>query len=308
MAESRHGRRVRAEYVHASERCHLRSCPRCARIRAANYHEYGAKLSELFDKNRDEQIALWGSNDYRPKLVTLTSVRDPSDPAAHSVQAFRERIAGLHDALRAILAWDRERALEPGWVGAFRAVEIAKTGHVHLHVLYHGPFVETGEHGEPIGWIRVGREGYTDRRGRVYPGFPELGSVGDVRIADRAAICEIAKYPLKSPGSGEKAGEWIGGKRIRVMHPVLVARWEIATYRLRLVERYGLCRQVEPPDEDAENEETATPEEPIAPCLCGCTNTKIVIYPTREWIALCKVAGVAPFGTPRTVCEAREGP
>jgi hypothetical protein len=300
MRPPRHGRRVRAEYVHSAERCHLRSCPRCARIRAAHYHEFGAQLVELFGKNRDEQIAHWGSYDYRPKLVTLTSVRDPADPAAHSVQAMKERIAGLNDALRAILAWVRAECREPGWIGAFRAVELAGSGHIHLHVLYHGPFVDLDR------WIEVGRGGFTDRRGRRSPGFPELGSVGDVREADAATIAEVAKYPLKNPGSGERAGEWIGGEKRTVIHPVLVARWEVATYNTRLVERYGLCRQVEAPDEDAENEETETPEDPIAPCVCGCAETRIVVVPTRDWISLCRVAGVAPFGTPRTVCAAAE--
>jgi hypothetical protein len=300
MKEARHGKRVKAEYVHSSERCHLRSCPRCARIRAANYHAYGEQLADLFASNRDDQIALWGSHDYRAKLVTLTSVRDPADPEAHTVAALRERIAGLHDALRAILAWVRSDVREPGWVGAFRSVELAGTGHVHLHVLYHGPFVDLER------WVAVGREGFTDRRGRVSPGFSELGSVGDVREADEETIAEVAKYPLKTPGSGERAGEWIGGKAVECIHPILVARWEVATYGMRLVERYGLCRQVAAPDEEAENEETLTPEAPIAPCLCGYTETKIVVYPTREWISLCRVAHVAPFGTPRTVCEAKE--
>ena len=349
MKAARRGARCRGSFEHGNERCHLRSCPRCARIRAAAYHDFGSRLVTLFEANKAEQIARWGANDYRPKLITLTARRDPADREAHTVEALKRRARGLRDAFRAIIAWDRDRVRAPEWVGAFVSLELAGTGHVHLHCLYHGPFVDTDEHNAPVEWIRVGRDGYTDRKGRVFPGYADLGYVGDVRKADPRAIAEVAKYAVKSPGTGSEGAEaWIGGRKKTLMNPVLVARWEVATYGVRLCERYGLCRKVDPPEEDDDrlcpscvNRDHCTRRDdtltrcgdytmnlcavcarrdgcgaaaawvvlcdrfdneqllgaPSSPCVCGCATTKLVNYPTKDWLALCRVARCKAFGT-----------
>jgi hypothetical protein len=354
MKPPRHGRRVLPEYHHSNERCHARSCPRCARIRAAHYHAFGAAVADLFAVSREEQIAAYGWHSHRARLVTLTSVRDPADPEAHTVKALADRADGLRRAVRAIVAWQRDSsgARRPH-VGAFYAVECAGTGHIHVHVLAHVAWVEKAE------WIEVGRAGYTDRHGRHFDGYPELGIIADVRLCDEKTIAEVAKYPLKTPGSGIGAEDWIAGEPREVMHPVLVARWEIATLGTRLVERYGLCRAVKLPDEDEseclcercasrencpkrDEEKTECPAyvfnlcaacqackgcvdaatwvvkcdrfdsemllgTPAAPCSCGCTVSHVVCYPTREWIALCRVAGRPAFGTPRADSDGTKG-
>jgi hypothetical protein len=288
-----HGARVRRPHHDPRSRCHARSCPRCARIRAAHYHEFGERVAKLFDEYHDRQIQEWGTARYLPRHVTLTCQRDPSDPSAHTVEALRTRRAGMRDAWRAILAWLRENNPRAEWIGAFIADECSGTGHVHLHVLFYGPWVAPAEGDAPAVWTEIGRAGYTDKRRRAWPGFPSLGFI-KAKGVDREAIREVAKYPLKSPGSGSKAEPWIAGKKLTVMHPRLVARWEIATFNARLVERYGLVRLVEPPESDGEgdeeNEENTIAPAPAEPCpWCGCTSTRIVIMETADWIALSRV-------------------
>jgi hypothetical protein len=284
---------TKREHHDPNERCHARSCPRCARIRAANYRDFGARVAKLFDTLCDRQMQEWGSWRYRARHVVLTVGRDVADPAEHTAVALRERREGLRRAWRAILAWLRDTNPRAEWIGAFVSDECQGTGHVHLHVLFHGPWVKAAQGEAPAEWTEIGRAGYTDARRIHWPGYERLGYIKPRGIVGAVAIAEVAKYPLKTPGSGKHAESWIAGQRRLVMHPRLVARWEIATFGARLVERYGIVREVPPPDNDGENdgnEETEIPAPPREPCpWCGCCETKIVLFETADFLALARV-------------------
>lgn len=266
--------------------CHARSCPRCARRRSAQLLAWGAVLRETL-----ATMSEWCSGvglDYRPRLVTLTGVYDPSCEEDLTVAALRSRWAGLMDAWRLILKRERELAEDggsPRHLGAWATVELAGTGHVHLHVLWFGPWVDLPQ------WISWGREAY-----------PELGEVSDVRAADLDCIAEVAKYPAKIPGA--MAADWIAGGECRtedgrpgLLHPTLAARWEVALFGRRFGERYGSFRSLPHPEDTEVIEASPVPE---APCrVCGGIDWYAVSLSPRTWIRICRAAGVEPLGNPR---------
>jgi hypothetical protein len=322
------------------ERCHARSCPRCARIRSAQLKEWGERLQAniacMFAASEAEKLG------YRLRFVTLTTRHDPSDADDHTVERLTERLAGLRDAFAAIwkneldkiLSFDlwrpkaipfrelryyrKDRRLGPdkngneivlhkcpervaeqarlaAFLGAWCFVELAGSGHVHLHVLFFGPWVDlntpAGDFGaSPAGWLDVGRRA-----------FPDLGEVADVRIADGSAVAELAKYPLKVPGAA--ALDWLAGVPLKapdgspgLIHPMLAARWEIALHGVRISDKYGSFRSV---GGDKQPIEPATAPATACPC-CGAVAWLAIDLPLPLFLQLCETKSVArPMGTIR---------
>jgi hypothetical protein len=324
-----------------AERCHARSCPRCARIKAAELREWGGRLQDniatMFKACKAEKT------NYRTRFVTLTTAHNPTDAHDHTVEKLAARVAGLRAAFSAIwrsevdrvlgfdvwcervvprnlvrkyrkdrrlgvdpvtggervLVKDPERVAEnlhrAAFLGAWGFVELAGSGHVHLHVLYFGPWVNL--HAEPSpfgvtepGWVEIGQRA-----------FPELGEISDVRIADGNAVGELAKYPLKIPGGASV--QWLAGEPLEnpdggpgLIHPVLAARWEIALHGQRVSEKYGSFRAVggAPPPLDAEAPPTA-----LCSC-CGAVSWQVKHFEIVLWLRLCEIKNIErPLGNPR---------
>jgi len=106
--------------------CNTRTCPSCAR-RAAR-----TQIVELLARVRlMESVPGYGW-----RLITLTLRRDPSDPETCSVSALGASADGLMAAACAI--WKETRSRD---AALYATLENVGTGHVHLHLLHYGPFL-----------------------------------------------------------------------------------------------------------------------------------------------------------------------
>lgn len=268
--------------------CHSRLCPRCARVRAAQMREWGGELEKFLPYLAD--TAEGEGVDFRLRFVTLTQEYRPFDADEMTIDALRERWRRMREAWRHILdrvrlsiASKRLRSL----VGAWACVEMAGTGHVHMHVLYFGPWIDKDE------WKAWGREV-----------FPEFGHL-DPEEADASAIAHMCHYPLKGPGG--RATRWFaGGKCVddggspALIHPTLAARWEIAMFGRRIGDRYGSFRRVRSPDAIAITEEPARPARPCP--SCGAVEWKRLWTTAADWVKRCDAHGVKEhLGNPRAV-------
>ncbi len=248
--------------------------------------------------------------DYRARFVTLTAGAEGSGGAwgydcsnnQHMTsEAMRARVDGLRRSLNNILANERARAERPDLIGAVACPELAGVGHVHMHVVYFGPFVEVDR------WRAWGRADYKDSKGRIRPGWGDLGDqLKPKLVRDLGAVREVVKYPIKSPGSGPRAAQWLGDREARsCVHPTLVARWEIATFGARMVVTWGSFRKLETATQKkarrAERRKGSGISEelrPAVPCVCGSTIWHVVNWSVVEWITVCNLAGVPPLGMP----------
>lgn len=280
---------VREKKHRGHEACQARACPRCARRRATVMGEKGRRLARHVTKLARK--AKRTGTPYRLRFVTMTAQYDPSDPNDLTSEALGARLDGILEAFRTILAVVRDNAKRPELIGAAIAFELAGVGNVHAHLLWFGPYIDYDK------WLEWGCEPYIDLKGREYRGWPGLGERRKIKLVrDMQIVREIMKYPLKSPGSGKRAAQWIGGRERRwVINPVLAARWEVATLRRRLIESWGTFRKII-------NPATAKPTEdldPPKPCVCGCAHSHVVSWPTEDWFTACRIAGVEPFGQPK---------
>jgi hypothetical protein len=322
--------------IHGRDRgstCHARVCPRCARRRSAQVKAWAERLKGVVVE-KDTWCRAHGLN-YRLRFVTLTDRYDPSSDDDLSVSALRRRWDGLRSAWSEIL--DRVRRVEKlrdihdftfdeekdRWrrrknpiraavqrehtaaIGAWSAVELSGVGHAHLHVLYFGPWVDlqpwTSEAGPEPGWTTIGRRAYS-----------RLGDVADVELADFDSIPEIAKYPMKMLGANNKAAGWLAGESLTtedgrpgLMNPELAARWEIALFGARIGDRYGSFRAIPAPEDEKITERSIRPTHVCE--HCGADAWKLVSWPIPDWVRICKLADVQPFGRPAPVAEHHGG-
>lgn len=217
--------------------CETRGCPVCSRRRSA-------KLAGLADRAAaavPEGSSWW--------LLTGTTARDPFDPEACTWQALRARARRCRVALGKVVKLARRRwPVSSAWAG----IELAGNGHIHAHLLISIDHGTIPDRGLLEATIRAS-------------GFDE---VADAREASPAAVVEVVKYSVKSP-SWESAID-PDTDRPRMAHPVIAARFALATRAMRLSERYGLARKVklEVP------EVREVPEAPEVVACPGCGGTE----------------------------------
>jgi len=229
--------------------CNARTCPLCARKAA------GRRRDEL----RGRIAAVKLRPDDRWRHITLTTVYRPGDPSEVTCDSLRARVIGLARAFG--VAW--RAGLGQRGTGAYWRIELGEMGAVHMHVLYVGPFV-------PKAWLEETLHQAYDRCGFAW--------IREVPNAD-AAIGEIVKYTTKT--ASPLSESWITRGRV-VMHPTLVARWEVATVSLRLDGLRGILRTVEPVDvaADADGDKSL----PIKCEQCGSTSLETVTVNVLEFV------------------------
>jgi len=257
--------------------CQSRSCPRCARRRAAKASIWLERAVDHVESTKDE------AEGYRWRHITLTVPYDPRDPAEVTPTALRERVRILRKAWRAI--WTparsaRERATWPGLGGpdraAFFSVELAGTGNVHAHVLYWGPFVSKKSIETVASRATGGRSGFMDIR----------------ECQGKNGAKEVAKYSVKSPGG--RAERWLSGVSRETIHPALAASWEIATFGAQLVSRYGLFRALPDPEDEEIEDERIADDEVVCP-VCGSSHWHDELVALGSWIRYCHANGFTAF-------------
>lgn len=188
------------------------------------------------------------------KLVTLSPRWDPTDAAAYEPAAMRERADDV------LARWSRcweAGARAGGLAAATVRTEMSAGGHIHVHVLYRGPWVPQEWWQETAGCIvDVRAIRATSARGaeREAKRAEESAAAYAERVL-RGAVTEAVKYALKTPTP--TSPEWMAGDRREVVHPELAARWMIATRHMQLIRHYGVMADAiaaeielaEPPEE-----------------------------------------------------------
>lgn len=277
-------------YGHKRRPCNARICPRCARRRSAVMRTWGERVRAAVGELPEG----WSW-----KFITLTAPYDNASEGDLSVEGLRERWAGYRKAWRAIWAWikkDCPKELRPR-LGAVSTVELQGTGHVHLHCLFVGPYIDK-ERLEAV----------------AKKAWPRCG-FSKINFADPGAIAEIAKYPVATKGGACES--WLGGHRAldedertgelvpALVHPVLAARWEIALYQRHVCDRFGAFRKLK--FDDIEVDEKVPLERLPAFCECGHRHPwTLVIEPTTRWIARFAGTGRSALFTPRAVARRKE--
>lgn len=201
-------------------------------------------------------------------MITLSPRWNPSAASALEPEGLRARVAEV------FARWDRCWAGGlgvQGLAGAVARVELSSGGHVHLHVLYFGPWRDKRTLAKLAGcFVKV----------------RELRCRGSQRPEDalRDAAKECAKYTAK--GLGPLSSEWIAGGSRRVIHPELAAHWIVGTRGVKLGRVYGLARDAWRAELAAE---PSKPSEPPSPPACACCGADLSEAPRR----LAKVAELA---------------
>ncbi len=243
------------------ERCHSRSCPRCGPQRA---DEYRARIRAWMESDAAPKVKWWH--------LQFTGKYEPWNPADLTVEAIRSRVDLIKRQWRKW--WRKHRA-----AAALTGMEIGRWGQVHLHVMITG---DRRPHFDGMQLVK-------DENGREY-WRAELPT-GYVRIPvepidDPARnVGELVKYAAKVPAKG--ATWW--KTPVVLPNPRLIARWELATWGARLVERYGLARQLP----EAEKPEA----EPELCDVCGddLTDAREFEYGVRFWVGFAETHGITPF-------------
>lgn len=238
--------RVGSGTYHGTRTCKTRACPICAKVRAERYSDWAEEVH-----GKIEPVA-----GYRWQFVTVTTKYDPYEEEDCTVAALRSRALQCQEAARAVAA--KLVARNPG-SGLLRTIECGKRGHVHLNLMYYGPPVRS----EDV--AQLAKKG-GDRIGHAFA-TPIGKPRAEVRTKEereeepdgrgsKAGLKRVARYISK--GLAHEDGhrvfdeDWkTGDMGVRTVDPELAARWEIATYRMHLSQRYGVLRGIEL-DEHAE--------------------------------------------------------
>lgn len=193
---------------------------------------------------------------WRWKLVTISLAWKPLDATEYTPARLRQRAAAAVEAWRR--AWDAG-ARAGGLAAATVRVELSARGHVHVHVLYRGPYIAQKW------WAKV------------------CGGIVDVRTInpgpDGDGMREAVKYTLKLPTTS--AARWVAGESCDAPHPTLAASWCIATRNVQLVRHLGVMR-----DAIAAEQVTPAPSEGddagprCASCGAGIGHTEAVMVST----------------------------
>lgn len=260
--------------------CKTRACPTCGWIRA---RRQGRDVGRAFDLLRPREP------DWRWQLMVLTMRYDPADPKATSVAGMRRR------AMEAIRygrkVWQAHLKV-PG-AAALRTVECGSKGHIHVNFVYFGPPIDQDELERVAGAVDC------PSAGRVYvtkldhdPGSDQASSDprGSRKAAERAAAY-IAKGVEHGAGAWQEG--WLAGDMTATtIDPRLAAKWEVASYRLQLQQRFGALRGLpEPPEVEPEQ-----PPLDDAETACGGCGTvgqwRSVAVRAEDWTMACRARGL----------------
>lgn len=258
--------------------CDTRSCPWCARRRAARSAGLAARIAE---QPWAPHVGWW--------LATITVPREIDDPAAATVSALRARLAAVRRGMTGVVEALRR---DHGMVAAWGGIELSTgaAGHVHAHMLLavENPDLDLTDK-DARG---AGREWWLAIRAAL-----GLGPIGDCRRAGPESVQECIKYAVKSPDPAT----WQHSSRV-VVSPILAARWELAGRGVRLRERWGAARGLawhDPDDELSDGPETV---EDMIECRCPhCgigDHVSAVTGRTAQLLAWFRLSGADPLRGP----------
>jgi hypothetical protein len=262
-------------YAGSHRTCKLTVCPTCGWVRGKKLEEYYRRLGE------DITTAGLGSGFYEWQFLTFTTRYDPYLEKDVTWEALKHRARLLITAVSKL--WKKE--LKTVGAGMFRTIECSKRGNVHAHVLYFGPSLDEKELTEAAQKIDKGL-GYVYRK--------KIESKSGSQLPEMVA--KIARYMAKGTSAyGAEFNEVhhaYGGESVAMMHPGLAARWELATQRMHLSQKYGIFRGIKYESSDYSYEPPNDSE--VACEHCGVVGEWHTEYRRAEvWIQDCHAQGKA---------------
>lgn len=274
--------------------CKTRACPTCGWIRSKSVGEF---LEGVFDR-------LEGRAGWRWQMIVTTIRYDPEERDDLSVDALRSR------ALLAIkvgrVAWNK--LLKVDDAAMLRSIECSKRGHVHLNMIYFGPEVDKIDFEEVTQAVDC-RVGFSHVRNLDTP--PQKDKKKRKKSKDprgsKEALETAARYISKGIETckGGNDEDWLAGDRMaKVVSPTLAARWEIATYRLKLLQKYGAIRGMKL-EEHGKKHHVHDDDSKVRCPHCGAVGAwKTVLRRAEYWLQQCHDRGspglVRSVWTPRS--------
>lgn len=261
--------------------CKCRSCSACAWVRARRVSEL---MGEAFER-------LGGDNNYHWQNVTVTIQYDPEDEKDLEATALRSRVLLAGRVSRE--TW--EKVLKKRGAAMLRSIECSKRGHVHLHLIYFGPAIPKAKLERAAKAVDC-RVGFCDVQALDCDPAPKDQRVKskDPRGSKKAVVA-ASKYASKGLESGRGGNDesWLAGDRTaRVVDPILAARWEIASYKLKLVQKYGALRGMKLEEHGKEGECRHEDDSQVKCVRCGAVGAwKTVVRRAEEWIQWCHERG-----------------
>lgn len=230
-----------------------------------------------------------GGPDWRWQLLVLTMKYDPRDPKDMSVAGMRRRAMEAIRLSRKV--WQTQLKV-PG-AAALRTVECGARGHIHVNLVYFGPPVDPDELEATAGAVDCPSAGKVHvSRLDCDPGSEEPAEDprGSRKAAERAAAY-IAKGVEHGAGAWQEG--WLAGdKTATTVDPRLAAKWELASYKLQLHQRYGALRKLQEPQE-VEPEQAPLDDEEMACGGCGTVGEwRSVAVRADQWALACHAKGL----------------
>jgi hypothetical protein len=290
--------------------CKTKACPVCARLRAQRYSDWvGTAWNAV--------TAPPGRKDYAWRWLTLTTKFDPYSEDDCSWSALRARARACASASSKV--WERLLSSGPG-TGAIRTIEVSRRGMVHANILYFGPPLDLAKvealakkvspimghaHLEKVSRNVIGKKG--DRKKSPKEQEEEFEEDEDPR-GSLEGLKKVARYISKGLDHECRSmdlqdEDWVTGESVLVTaSPLLAVRWEFATYRMHLTQRYGALRGL---DLDEHGEDSKPENEDDAHIACSCCGTvgswRTSFVSTDRWFRECHDRGVkALHATPDT--------
>lgn len=267
--------------------CKTKACPFCCWRRAK-------EVGDFFDL----AFRAVDHPGYRWQMVTVTIPYEPAEAATVEDLRRRAHRAGKVGAF----LWKAE--LKQDGAGMYRHVEVSKRGHVHLHALYFGPpldhvvlerLVQTSAHADTVGSIHVQAVDYVHR---PREGTKGLREVSDDPRGSQEGLKRAARYISKGLdlGGGTHEESWMADQSLAAtVDPRLAARWDIATYGMKLSQRYGCLVGLDldaEPQADEESPQEPEEDDDVVCTGCGCVGDwHTVAVRTDEYILSCHAKG-----------------
>lgn len=238
--------------------CKSKSCTTCAWVRARGVGEGLARAYELVEFMPG----------YHWQMIVVSIPWDKGDSDNYTVEGLRSRAMKARRLGKRM--WDK--VLKVPEAGLLRTVEVSARGFVHMNLIYYGPEVYHGDLEDLAGectTLRVHVKPIdTDPDGTIGRREP----VEDPR-GSKKGLQKAAEYASKGHERTKGSMAWdegfIAGEEVaEVVDAQLAARWEIATYRLHLMERYGALRGMEI-EEHPKDKSVDEDDEDVACESCG---------------------------------------
>lgn len=214
--------------------CAGRTCDACSRRRAD-------ARAKFFDRVFDTVSVI---AEYQWAFLTITFPRSAGERRHADLPAVKAKVRSLIEFSQKL--W-RKRLKAPN-AGLFRTIEVSQRGMLHIHGVYYGPVLTSTVLAE---WCKEIDE---------TSGFVDVQTLTAREVADtKVAVVRAARYSAKGgnkppkrsklrlqldQGVADESERYLADESLRPapIHPIVAARFELATRYVHLAEPYGVLR------------------------------------------------------------------